>query len=246
MSQVGRKILLLDANVVAGYYLPRSLDSAKARARIQIILDSVRCGKSDCFLYIPNFCIAETFSVFMKHSFGQWNRHVKKAGGTIDRRVYEGLVEQFQKDIHNGRFINQYELSRYHILGINLVAPIDHYFQITRGHKKNHRPMGTFDHLIISMGIQLAHVHGAENVVVVTADSRLTDVLDKCKAGLKPSVVRKLKFHIAERVTGRPFGVDRYPQHANLKDATNAELASTFGEWPLPVAKIGKVYRWLK
>ena len=167
----------------------------------------------------------------------------KKAGGKIDRRVYERLVVQLQNDIHNGSFINQYELSRYHVLGINLVAPIDHHFQISRG-KKNHRPMGTFDHLIIAMGIQLAHVHGAENVVIVTADSRLTDVLEKCKSGLKPSVIKKLKLHIAERVTGRPFSAGRYPQHANLKDATNAQLRGVFGTWPLPAGKMPHVYRW--
>lgn len=243
--QMPRKYILLDANVVAGYYLPRSLDSVRARGRIENILDSVRTGESDCFLYIPNFCIAETFSVFMKHGFGKWNRHVKKAGGKIDRRVYERLVNQFQGDIHNGRFINQYELSRYHVLGINLVAPIDHHFQISRG-KKNHRPMGTFDHLIISMGIQLAHVHGPENVVIVTADSRLTDVLDKCRTGLTPSVIRKLKLHIAERVTGRPFDRSRYPQYANLKDASKAELKAVFGSWPLAVGKVPPVYRWTR
>jgi len=27
------------------------------------------------FFYIQNFCVAEVFSVFMKHSFGSWNVH---------------------------------------------------------------------------------------------------------------------------------------------------------------------------
>ena len=240
------KYLLLDANVVAGYYLPRSLQSTKARARIEMIFDSVRSKRADFFLYIPNFCIAETFGVFMKHAFGKWNPHVKKAGGKIDRRVYERLVSQFQKDIHNGHFINQYELSRYHILGINLVAPIDHHFQISRGRKKQHRPMGTFDHLLIAMGVQLAHVHGPENVVLVTADSRVTDVLEKCRSGLRSNVVRRLKLDIAERVTGRPFSPQRYPQYVNLKDGTRADLTAAFGTWPLPVSKVSKTYRWTR
>ena len=38
------KYLLPDANVVAGYYLPRSLAAMKARRRIESILDSVRSG----------------------------------------------------------------------------------------------------------------------------------------------------------------------------------------------------------
>lgn len=243
---VPSKYLLLDANVVAGYYLPRSLSSGRARQRIENILDSIRSGGSEYFLYIPNFCIAETFSVFMKHGFGKWNSHVARAGGKIDRRVYERLVNQFQKDIHNGHFINQYELSRYHVLGINLVAPVDHHFQISRGKKKYHRPMSTLDHLIVSMGIQLAHVHGAENVVIVTADSRLTDVLEKCKSGLKASVVKKLKLHIAERVTGRPFSPNLYPRHLNLKDASKDNLISALGSWPLPVGKLPRAYRWTR
>ncbi len=115
--------ILLDANVTAGYYLPRSLTSAKAGDRIQKVFDAVRTNQADHFFYIPNFCIAEVFGVFMKHAFGAWNTHVKTKG-TIDKRVYESLVRQFSQDIHNGRFLCQYELSRYHILGINLVLAI--------------------------------------------------------------------------------------------------------------------------
>jgi hypothetical protein len=96
-----------------------------------VIFDSTRSHASSPVLYIPNFCIAEVFSVFAKHAFGKWNRHVKKKKGTIDKRVYKSLVRQFGSDIHNGAFLNQYELSRYHILGIDLVAPVDHHYQIS-------------------------------------------------------------------------------------------------------------------
>ena len=61
--------LLLDANVTAGYYLSRSLDSKRAASRIENILNSIRSGATDHFLYIPNFCIAEVFSTFMKYAF---------------------------------------------------------------------------------------------------------------------------------------------------------------------------------
>jgi len=167
--------LLLDSNVTAGYYLPRSLNSKKARERIEIIFNSIRSKKNEHFLYIPNFCVAEVFSVFMKHSFGHWNRHLKK--GTIDSRVYKSLVKQFRDDIHNGKFIYHLELNRYHILGIDLVAPIDHYYKISK--KRSISPMGTFDHLIISMGIHLSHIHGSKNVCIVSADDRLTNILSR-------------------------------------------------------------------
>lgn len=234
--------LLLDANVTAGYYLPRSLRAKKARDRIENIFDSIRSSKREDFLYMPNICIAEVFSVFMKHSFGSWNRQVK---GTIDTRVYNSLVQQFQTDIHSGKFIYHLELNRYHILGINLVAPIDHYYKISRG-KKHVAPMGTFDHLIISMGIHLAHIHGSDNVCVISADDRLTDILAKCKSRIPVDTVRKLKLSIAEEVTGKPFGPDIFPCYLNLKNCTKNELVNVFGNWPLEVGNVPDVYRWTR
>lgn len=236
--------ILLDSNVTAGYYLPRSLNSKKARERIENIFDSVRSGEAEHFFYLANFCVAEVFSVFMKHSFGSWNAHIKKKG-TIDTRAYNSLVHQFQDDIHNGKFIYHYELSRYHVLGINLVAPIDHYFKIVKGTKRV-TPMGTFDHLIISMGIHLAHIHGSENVLILSTDDRLTNILKKCKSPIPYTTVRKLKLDKAMNITGRKFSPNIFPQHLNLKTATKKELVDVFGMYPLPVGTLPKVKRWTK
>jgi hypothetical protein len=236
--------LLLDSNVTAAFYLPRSTKLAKIASRIGTIFSSVRSGATKHFFYLPNFCVAEVFSVFMKHTFGAWNRHVKKAG-SVDKRVYRSLCTQFQRDIHNGKFIYHYELSRYHVLGMNLVAPVDHYFQISRKNK-NVTPMGTFDHLIISMGIHLAHLHGNDKVAIISSDRRLTDILAKCKTSIPAATVRRLKLDQAEEITGRAFQPSIFPKHVNLATATKAELVAVFGEWPLPVAKLPKVYRWLK
>jgi hypothetical protein len=233
---------LLDTNVTAGYYLARSLTSQVARRHIATIIDSVRTGGSKHSLYIPNICIAETFSVFMKYAFGKWNPHLKHKK-TIDKRVYEHLVSQFQKDIHNGRLLYQYELSRYHILAIDLVAPIDHHYQHTRG-KKNHRPMGTFDHLYVAMGIHLAHIDGNENVVLLTADDRISNIVSRCRVSIADSTVRKLKLRIAEEVTGRAFSPALFPRCLNLKTATRRQLAEVFGEWPLPVSSVPDAYRY--
>ena len=237
------KYILLDANVTAGYYLWRSLSSKIARERITNILDSGRSGESKFFFYLPNFCVAEVFSVFMKYSFGTWNAHVK--GKSIDTRVYNSLVRQFQSDIHNGKFIYHYELNRYHVLGINLVAPVDHHFQITQKKKKQKqpRPMSTFDHLILSMGIHLVHVHGRENVLILSADNRLTNVLKKCRDGLPYQTQRKLKLLDAETVTGKKFGPDIFPKGLNLGTTKKSELEEEFGEWPLSVGQMPKPKR---
>jgi hypothetical protein len=195
---------------------------------------------------VANFCVAEIFSTFAKHAFSTWNSHVIKAGGTIDKRVYLSLREQFTSDIHNGRFFYHYELSRYHILGVDLVSPIDHYFQMTRGRRRLHVPAGTFDQLLISMGVHLAHVHGADNVCLVSADDRLARLLGKCRDGIPARTVKRLKLDVAEEVAGKPFSEQLFPRCVNLKTATNAELAALFGAWPLPVGHMPKVYRWLR
>jgi len=237
---------LLDSNVTAAYYLPRSTKYKKVQDRIEIIFDSVRSGKSNHFFYIPNFCIAEVFSVFMKHSFETWNKHLKNKN-TINTKVYNSLVKQFSEDIHNGKFLYHFELNRYHILGINLIAPIDHYYKISKSKQKQVVPAGTFDHLIISMGINLAHFHGPENVCIISSDDRLIEILKKCKSKISKSTINKLKLNVAEEVTGKPFGPDIFPGHLNLKTATKKELEEIFNFWPLEVGNLPyKVYRWTK
>ncbi len=239
------RYLLLDANVVASYYLPRAHSSKRVRERIESILNLARNDPSTYFLYIPNFCIAEVFGVFAKHAYGHWNHHVKKAG-TIDKRVYRSLVRQFAEDIHNARFFYHYELSRYHVLGVDLIAPVDHYFQIRRGDSRRHIPMGTFDQLILSMGIHLAHIHGSANVAIVSADDRLTDILDKCISGIPAKTIRKLRLDIAEEFTGKPFTPSIFPMSLNLKNASKAQLEKVLGRWPLVPGKKPKIYRWTR
>ncbi|MBU1998020.1 MAG: hypothetical protein V1490_02930 [Candidatus Omnitrophota bacterium] len=236
---------LLDSNVTAGYYLPRSLGSKKACKRIEMIFDSVRSRGSNHFFYIPNFCIAEVFGVFAKYCFGDWNPHVRSKGA-IDPRLYVKLIKQFEKDIHNGKFLYHYELSRYHILAVDLVAPVDHYFRISRSIKKQAKPMGTFDHLIIAMGIHLAHIHTPEKICILSADDRLTAILRKCKSYIPRNTLKKLKLDIAAEITGKPFGPNIFPRVLNLKSAKDQELVDIFGGWPLEIRTHKKVYRYLK
>lgn len=254
------KYILLDANVLAAYYLPRSTRSANTKSRVEILFDSARSGKRDFFFYLPNFCVAEVFSVFMKYAFGHWNKHVAQKP-VLDTRIYNSLVKQFEKDIHNGTFIYHYELARYHVLAINLVAPIDHYFQISRSRQKkiatpktgganktkpNVNPMGTFDHLIIAMGIHLAKIHGSDNVAIVSSDIRLTNVLAKCKTIIPSETQKKLKLDQAEKLTGIAFKPTSFPHHINLVNSSVADLKALFGNWPLPIGKVPNTYRYLK
>ncbi|MEB3149533.1 MAG: hypothetical protein VKL60_10960 [Sphaerospermopsis sp.] len=241
---MAKKFILVDANVVAAYYLPRSLRNKVALPYIENIFEFVRQNPNDYMIYIPNFCIAEVVSVFIKYSFAKWN--IKE---TINTKVYNSLIQSFQNDIHNAKFMYHLELDRYHILGINLVAPIDHYFQIYRTpqKKKNYKPAGTFDQLLISMGIQLSKIHGRENVCILTADHRLAKIVEKCRSDIRENTLKKIKISIAEKLCSTKFSKEIFPFCINLSRTKikDTEIAEFFGACPLKVKKRKSVYRWL-
>jgi hypothetical protein len=231
-----RKIYcLFDASVIVPYFIPRAHDNPKVHERAVSIIESVRSGSTKHFFYIPNFCIAEVFSTFAKHTYGAWNRQVRQRG-RIDRRVYQSLRGQFQKDIHNAALFYHYELSRYHVLAINLVAPVDHRFKLSRGTGNKPCPAGTFDQLIVAMGIHLAKIHGAGNVVIITADQRLSKLIQKCRSNISSSARRSMQLDEAEKLVGIPFKKDSFPSVLNFDKAKDKALASIFGQWPLPCA----------
>lgn len=221
---------LLDANIPAGYYLPISLNSQKEKLRIQAIFSYLKKNKKNNFIYIPNFCIAETFNVFAKYSFSSWNNHLKrKKTKTIDTRTYQKIAKKFEKDIHNGNFLYHYELNRYHILNAGFICPIDHHYQYSKGN--NIKPMGTFDHLIIAMGIELTRIHGKDNVCILSSDTRLTNILKLCKKGISKSVIDRLKLSdITTRVRGVEFNKNIFPNYLNIKTCSDKDLKIIFGE----------------
>ncbi len=228
-----KKYCIFDANVIADYYLPIDHHNRTVHCHSINIIESVRSKATNHFFYIPNFCIAEAFSAFAKHTYGEWNKQVK--GKTLDQRIYLSLCKQFQKDIHNANLFYHYELTRYHILGINLISPIDHYFKLSR--KKNSCPSGTFDQLIVSMGIHLTKIHGDGNVVVITSDNRLSKLINKCRQPISVSAATCIKIEKNERLVGIPFIPSSFPLVLNLANAKKNDLLSIFGRWPLPVAK---------
>ena len=229
---------LFDANVVAAYYCPKTTRSIRVWESARALIESVRSGGSKHFLYIPNFCIAEVFNVFMKYAYSRWNRHT--ATSRIDRRVHRSVQKQFQDDIHNASLFYHYELSRYHVLAINLIAPIDHHYKMARKRRRGagHSPAGTFDQLIIAMGMHLVKIHGSGNVVIITSDDRLAKIIERCRAGIPLSVRNRLRLVDAFKLTGISFKRDSFPIVINLKTATKRELESVFGDWP-PEIKTG-------
>lgn len=228
-----RRYLLCDASVLTDLLLPKLAHSPKAEERITTIVEAVRkrC-REDLTLYVPNICIAEVFSNLMKHAYGRWNK--KQVKQKLDLRRYKTLRKRFREYIHNGTVMTQLELNRYHILAADLIAPIDHRFQL-RARKKNPVPMGAHDHLIIAMGIVLNRTHGRENVAIVTADDRMVRATNRAQT-LNENTAKQLALPKLAKELGYEWRPELYPRMLYLPKATNAELTDFFGEWPLPTA----------
>lgn len=237
-----RKFLLLDANVVAGYYLPEALSSTKARDPIKIIIESVsNLGRPDIFLYIPSLCIPEVFSVFAKYHLATWDNHIKKVlPRGLTKNKYQKIRKQFRDDIRNGALLQPVELTQYHIQATNLISPVDANFEHyrTRSNKKKRRPkkmMGAADHTIIGMGIQLSKIHGRDNFAIVTADNRLADILTKATS-VNRNTAKRIGLIETANELDLDYGPNIYPDVINLAKITKGELAAFFQAWPLPAS----------
>lgn len=244
---MGCRYLLLDANIVATYYLPESCpkrNASKVQARIRSLIDSVRFGHlKDTKLLIPSICVPEVFGVFAKYRFSSWNAHVTEP---IDDLRYWRCRLAFRNDIHNGRLISQVDISRYHILATDLISTVDHYYEVYRSRNKrqrNKRPMGTSDHLVIGMGIHLVKTRGANNVTLLTSDHRMGKVVKRAQS-IKVASAARLGLLRTARDLGLSFSPEIYPVTLNLANASNEDLLSRVGsELKDAVCEISEVSR---
>lgn len=232
------KYVLIDANVVVGYYLQESLSSTRARERIQSILNSVKSQfYTDLCILIPNICIPEVFGVFSKYRFAKWDRHVKKVTKKISQKEYLDARESFHNDLHNGSLFQQIELNRYHILATDLISPIDAFYEFYRhranGKKKPKRMMGGTDHAIIGMGIYLNKIFGNTNFAILTADDRLSDILTRA-ISIKMGAAKKLGLIETAKSLTMEYSPSIYPQAINLSNASHNSLRNFLNVWPLP------------
>ncbi len=239
-----RRFVLLDANLVAGYYLPESLSFVSARPRIKNIMDAVRNkGAPEVFLYIPVNCIPEVFAVFDRYFFATWDRQVKKnLSKKLKKDDYESIINRFRNDLHNGKLLNQVDLNPYHILATRLISPVDANYEYYRNRrnrriKKNKKMMGAADHSIIGMGINLSKIHGRCNFSILTADHRLADILTKATS-VRPNTARKLRLLEIAKELGLEYKKDIYPRVINLAKTTKGELKEFLGIWPLSTEPI--------
>lgn len=246
LSTEHRRFVLLDANIVAGYYLPESLSLISARPRIKNIIDAVRnAGAPEVFLYIPEFCIPEVFAVFARYFFATWDKQVRKnLPKKLKRTDYDKILKKFRNDLHYGALLYQVELNRYHVLATDLISPVDSYYQHYRTRKNAKRRMrkkmmGAADHTIIGMGVNLSRIHGRDHFAILTADHRLADILTRATS-VKPNTAEKLGLFETAKKLGLEYRKNIYPRVINLAKTTKNELKEFFGVWPLPLKPIIK------
>jgi predicted nucleic acid-binding protein len=235
-----RKILLWDASVVIPYYVPEGTKNGKAASRVPIILDAVRHHRLDALCLIPNVVVAEVFAAFDRLCYSSWDAQIGKVfggkGKTLDTRKYRTARKHFQRDIHNGALFYQHDLGRYHILGLDLIAPVDKHRKFYRS--KDVRSMGASDLLIGSMALYLVRVHGRENVRLLTADRRMHAIFDQACSKLKQETAKKLGLIHKAKVLGfGPWSGDLYPRVLDLERCPDKDLEAFLGEWPLSSRK---------
>jgi hypothetical protein len=184
------------------------------------------------YFLIPNFCIGETFTAFEKHRWGaSWNKHVN-ANTRLTPGKFQAARQAFHQAIHNGTKLLQVELNRYHVLCLDLIAPINAAYRIKRDRKtkKNVSPASTYDLLFVAMGVWLQRQYGATDFVVATGDERVALVVRRAKS---VSLGRPMRNHLAEVASriGLTYGPTIYPEVVDLVHAKNADLEAVFPGW---------------
>lgn len=236
-----RKFVLLDTSTILGYYVPEAATNSDSAKRIRVLLEAVRHHRADLHLMVPNIVVAEVFCQLARNCYSSWDKQInKKYGGTgktLDTRRYKSACARFRRDIHNGALLYQEELNRYHILALDLIAPVDKYKKFYRN--KNVRSMGASDLLIGAMAMHLARVHGKDNFALISNDRRMEAIFSKAGPRLHRNTAAKLGLITKSEELGfGPLCAEIYPKVIDLARCKEADLQSFFGHWPMATGKL--------
>jgi hypothetical protein len=227
-----KKHILIDANVAAAFYVPRSTQSTTLLERSRRLFSGGSPSTEPSFM-IPNFCIAEVFAVIEKYRWGSsWIRDVKKVT-PLTSKEFKDARTNFGHAIHNAEFILQYELNRYHILCVDLIAPVNAAYQIKRKTAKSRPPplpAKTFDLLFVAMGIWLQKQLGRDQFIMVTGDARIRAIAARARSQSLSITMRNHLDQVAAQL-GFKYGPDIYPEVIDLVHATPAQLRHEFPNW---------------
>jgi hypothetical protein len=237
----GRKFILWDASAIISYYLRIAAANTLTHDRAFILVDAVRNHRTDIHFFIPNIVVAEVFTAFDRYCYSCWDKQIyKKFGGkgkALHANKYQSIRRKFRADIHNGALFYQCELNRYHILALDLIAPVDKYRQYYR--KGRVQSMGASDLLVGAMAIHLSKIHGRERVALVTTDRRMEAIFSKACPKLPITTAKKLG--LIQKAKELGFGTwepSIYPHVIDLARCKDSLLIEWFGTWPLNTRKV--------
>ncbi len=127
-----RVYVLLDANLIAGYYARQTLGKKSLAAdRIKLLIDAVKeGGRSDIKLLAPSICIAETFTVLSKYTRQNWK--AKRTTPAIHGVTHKRILADFEEDTRMGKLIEPVHMQPDHLAAVHLIAPIDHNTRILK------------------------------------------------------------------------------------------------------------------
>ena len=238
---MGRKFVLIDTSAVLGYYVPEAATNQDAARRIKTIFEAVRNHRTDVHLLIPNLVVAEVFCQLARLCYSTWDRQVNRTfggqGKALDTRRYKSARDRFRRDIHNGALLYQVDLGRYHILALDLVAPVDKYRKFYRS--TNTKSMATDDLLIGSMAMHMVKMHGKDHFALLANDRRMAAIFSRASPNLNANTAKALGLTAKSEELG--FGTwcpEIYPNVLDLARCSEQALLDFFGEWPLPTGKL--------
>jgi hypothetical protein len=221
--------------VIVDYYLPETSSRIKTPKRIATIIDSIRNRITNIQLFVPDFCIVETYNAFTKWRFGE---RILLKGKAISKKRFDEAKRLFHEDTLNGKVIQPYELSRYHLIAADLISAVDYHYQYFRkvgdvSSKQKFTSIRVADTLLGAMGIWLVKLHGRENVAIVTADNRMEAIIGKAQRVSK-TAMRKLGLKKIAANIGLEYSSDIFPQVLHLEEDSTKVLRKFFDKWPLP------------
>lgn len=233
--------LLFDSSVVLPYYVPEATRNKECVDRIKVVLESVRNHRINAICYLPNICVAEVITNMDRQAYSNWDVQINKqyggTGKTLHTGRYRAARKRFFRDIHNGALFYQYELNRYHILALDLIAPVDKYRKFYR--KGDQRSMGSSDFLVGAMAIHLKKLHGDNRFALLTADRRMDAIFASACPNINKNTAANLGLVKKAKELGfEEWSSDLYPRVIDLQRCNDNLLVEFFGVWPLKMRKL--------
>jgi hypothetical protein len=97
---MARHFVLIDACVASAYFAPQTTKNQKIVRRAHALFTGISPRFSVRFL-MPNFGIAEVFSVFEKYRWGAtWNPQLRNQSRALTHRQFLNVRQKFRDAIH--------------------------------------------------------------------------------------------------------------------------------------------------